>query len=58
MTHMSDYAKDITRFIHKYGEEETDNYGQIVIYTGMMYDENGDVVPWEASDEREADQGA
>lgn len=43
---MSDYTSDIINFIRKYGVEPTDNYGQIVIYTGMMYDENGDIVPW------------
>ncbi len=43
---MSKRDKEIIKFIQKYDGGETDNYGQIVIYTGMMYDENGNIVPF------------
>jgi len=44
---MSDYTNDIISLITKHGCEDTDNTGQIVIYTGLMYDEDGKIVPWE-----------
>lgn len=42
---MSDEQDDLIRFITKYGSE-MDNTGQLVIYTGLMYDEDGKIVPW------------
>lgn len=36
------------------GAVEEDNSGQIVIYTGMMYDKRGNVVPW--TDEENTDE--
>jgi len=33
-------------FIHKYWNGDTDLGGQIVIYTSMMEDEEGNIVPW------------
>jgi|LauGreDrversion4_2_1035121.scaffolds.fasta_scaffold15186_7 hypothetical protein len=30
---------------------ETDNYGQIVIYTGLMFDKDGSVVPFQDLEE-------
>ena len=42
---MSKYTDDLIRFIKRHGCEDTDNYGQIVIYTGLMYDEDGNIVP-------------
>ena len=43
---MSDYKTDLMQFIKKHGVEDTDNYGQIVVYTGLMYDDEGNIVPW------------
>jgi hypothetical protein len=43
---MSDYTTDIITLINKHGCDDMDNYGQIVIYTGLMYDEDGKIVPW------------
>ena len=36
------------------GSVEVDNYGQIVIYTGLMFDKQENVVPW--SDEEDTDE--
>lgn len=37
------------------GSVETDNYGQIVIYTGLMYDESEkNVVPWKEPNEKDS----
>ena len=44
---MSDYTNDMIDIITKHGCEDTDNTGQIVIYTGLMYDKDGKIVPWE-----------
>jgi len=30
---------------------EVDNTGQIVLYTGLMFDENSNVVPWVEKEE-------
>lgn len=49
-TDMDDFNKDIIAFIKKYGCEDTDNYGQIVIYTGLMYDEDDNIVQWKDGD--------
>jgi hypothetical protein len=43
--------QDIVRLIQMFGGGETDNDGQIVIYTGMMYDEDGNIVPFVRPDE-------
>jgi hypothetical protein len=43
---------DLIRLIAKYGFEETDNDGQIVIYTGLMYDENNKIVKFRRKDEK------
>ena len=45
--HMSDFTNDIITIITKHGCEDIDSTGQIVIYTGLMYDEDGKIVPWE-----------
>ena len=46
--------KDIEAFCDKHGcVIETDNYGQIIIYTGMMFDENDNVIPFRHEDEEE-----
>ena len=42
--------KDLIKFIQMYGGEE-DNDGQIVIYTGMMYDEDDNIVSFVCPDE-------
>jgi hypothetical protein len=31
--------------------EDTDGCGQIVVYTGLMYDEEGNIVPWKDTNE-------
>ena len=36
------------------GAVEEDNSGQIVIYTGLMFDKQGNVVPW--TDEENTDE--
>ena len=46
-----DFSKDIIAFIKKYGCEDTDNYGQIVIYTGLMYDKDDNIVQWKDKDD-------
>lgn len=38
--------KKMVEIINLVGGEEMDNGGQIVIYTGMMYDDEGNIVPW------------
>jgi hypothetical protein len=39
---MKDFAKDLNAFAEKHGcEIATDNYGQIIVYTCKMLDENG-----------------
>jgi len=43
---VSNYTIDITRFVKKHGVEDTDNCGQIVVYTGLMYDDEGNIVLW------------
>lgn len=47
---MDHFDKDIIAFIKKHGCEDTDDYGQIVIYTGLMCDEDGNIVQWEDGD--------
>jgi len=37
-----------------HGAVEEDNSGQIVIYTGLMFDKQGNVVPW--TDEENTDE--
>jgi len=37
-----------------HGAVEEDNSGQIVIYTGLMFDKEGNVVPW--TDEENTDE--
>lgn len=34
---------------------ETDNHGQIVIYTGLTQDEDGELLPFESEEDEEAD---
>ena len=43
--------QDLIRLIAKYGFEETDNDGQIVIYTGLMYDKDNKIVKFRRKDE-------
>jgi hypothetical protein len=41
------FTKDLNKFCEKHGcEIATDNYGQIMIYTGKMLNENGEPVPF------------
>lgn len=41
------FVKDLNKFVEKYGcSVEKDNDGQIVIYTGMMKDDDGNVIPF------------
>lgn len=54
---LTDHQKKMIEFINWDGSEETDNSGQIVIYTGMMFNDNGDIVPWVDSDENDSDKG-
>jgi hypothetical protein len=49
---MTKEDQDLIRLIAKYGFEETDNDGQIVIYTGLMYDENNKIVKFRRKDEK------
>jgi hypothetical protein len=52
---MKDFAKDLNAFAEKHGcEIATDNYGQIIVYTGMMLDENGHPIPF-SDPERQRD---
>jgi len=48
---MTQEQQDLIRLIAKYGFEETDNDGQIVIYTGLMYDKNNKIVKFRHKDE-------
>ena len=43
--------QELVRLIQMCGGGETDNDGQIVIYTGMMYDEDDNIVPFVCPDE-------
>ena len=44
---MKSFAKDLNAFAEKHGcEIATDNYGQIIVYTGKMLDENGNAIPF------------
>lgn len=46
------FVKDLEKFVEKHGcSIETDNYGQIVIYTGMMQDDDGTVTPYKDANE-------
>jgi len=48
------FVKALNKFVEKYGcSVEKDNYGQIVIYTGMMKDKDGNVTPYEDAHEQE-----
>ncbi len=48
------FVKALDKFVEKYGcSVERDNYGQIVIYTGMMTDKDGNVTPYEDANEQE-----
>jgi hypothetical protein len=38
--------QDMIDFIDKYWDGDTDNSGQIIIYTSMMEDDDGNIVPW------------
>lgn len=47
------FIKDFAKFLDKHDlGVETDNTGQIVLYTGLMFDENNRLVPWKDSDEQ------
>ena len=48
------FVKDLEKFEEKHGcSVERDNYGQIVIYTGMMQDDDGTVTPYKDANEQE-----
>lgn len=40
------YNQEMIDFIHRYWDGSTDNSGQIIIYTSMMEDDDGNIVPW------------
>ena len=48
---MTQEEQHLIRLIVKYGFEETDNDGQIVIYTGLMYDKDNKIVKFRRKDE-------
>jgi hypothetical protein len=51
MKNSEQFAKDLNAFVEKHGcEIATDNYGQILIYTGKMLNDNGDAVPFSNKD--------
>jgi hypothetical protein len=51
MKNSEQFAKDLNAFVEKHGcEIATDNYGQILIYTGKMLNDNGDAVPFSTKD--------
>ena len=47
---MNKEQEELIRFISEYGCS-MDNDGQLVIYTSLMYDENGNIVPFKHKDE-------
>lgn len=50
---LTDHQKKMADFIKWDGSYETDNTGQIVIYTAMMLDDDDNIVPWEDPDEND-----
>lgn len=38
--------QEMIDFINKHWDGSTDNNGQIIIYTSMMEDDDGNIVPW------------
>ena len=47
------YIKALCKFVNDHGPAvETDNTGQIVIYTSLMYDEDDNIVPFVDQDEQ------
>ena len=51
MSKKDSVKQELVRLIQMCGGGETDNDGQIVIYTGMMYDEDDNIVPFVCPDE-------
>jgi hypothetical protein len=41
---ISNFSEDVFDIILRYGIEDTDNEGQIIIYTGYRFDSNGEIV--------------
>lgn len=53
MSQVNNFDEDIVDIIRRYGIYDTDNNGQIIIYTGYCYDEFDNLVQYE--DEYNAD---
>ena len=43
---MSSKNQEMIDFIREHWDGSTDNSGQIIIYTSMMEDGDGNIVPW------------
>lgn len=54
---LTDHQKKMADFIKWDGSYETDDTGQIVIYTAMMLDDDDNIVPWEDPDDDDSDKG-
>lgn len=49
------FIRDFDKLLEKYDMDiDTDNTGQILLYTGLMFDENNNVVPWQDPDDVDA----
>lgn len=43
---ISNFSMDVFDIILRYGIEDTDNDGQIIIYTGYRFDSTGELIPY------------